>query len=432
MVEKLKGWLVDKGLSDPAIAWSVTLVELAALIALAFLLHVLLQRFLLQYAKHIAKRTRTRTRTQWDAIIRHNVGSRIAHLIIALVFQRVAPHVIQETPALLAIILNVVTAYIVLAILLIIDGFLSAAVDMFRVKFPRSKLTIGPIAQGSKVLVWVIGIVVMIATLADQSPMVFFTGLGTMTAVVMLVFRDSILGFVAGLQISAMDLVRVGDWIEVPQYGADGDVIDIGLTTLKVQNWDKTISSVPTYSLVSDSFKNWRGMSDSGGRRIKRSINIDTTSVRFCDDATIEKFRKIQFLQDYIDAKLKELKEYNQEHGIDDSVLVNGRRMTNVGTFRAYLVAYLKEHPQIHGDMTFLVRQLQPGPTGLPIEVYVFSKDQVWANYESIQSDIFDHIVAVIPEFDLKIFQSPSGADIRVGLTTQSGSQDALESSKVS
>jgi miniconductance mechanosensitive channel len=208
-------------------------------------------------------------------------------------------------------------------------------------------------------------------------------------------------------------MVRVGDWIEMPKYGADGDIIDISLTTVKVQNWDKTIITIPTFALVSEGVKNWRGMSESGGRRIKRSIYIDMTSVKFCTEEMIEKFSKIKYLSDYIQNKEKELSEFNSQKNIDDSVLVNGRRMTNIGTFRAYLVSYLKDHPKINKNLTFLVRQLDPGPNGLPIEIYVFSSDQVWANYEAIQSDIFDHILAVIPEFELKVFQNPTGADFQ-------------------
>ncbi len=232
-----------------------------------------------------------------------------------------------------------------------------------------------------------------------------------MTAVLLLIFKDSILGLVAGIQISSNDMVRLGDWVEMPKHGADGDVIDISLTTVKIQNFDKTITTIPTYTMVSDSFKNWRGMSQSAGRRIKRNINIDMRSVKFCDESMLERFASFRHISEYIARKKDELTKFNAENGIDDSVLVNGRRMTNLGTFRAYLEGYLRNHPKINKDMTFLVRQLQPTETGLPIEIYVFCSDKIWANYEAIQADIFDHILAVIPEFDLKVFQNPTGAD---------------------
>jgi len=229
----------------------------------------------------------------------------------------------------------------------------------------------------------------------------------------MLVFRDTILGLAAGIQLSANKMVQRGDWIEMPSQGADGDVIDVGLTTVKVQNWDKTITTIPTYALISESFKNWRGMDESGGRRIKRSVAIDMTSIRFCDAEMFERFRRIEILSNYLDAKLAEVSDHNTQTAADTSILINGRNLTNVGTFRAYLVAYLRQHSKIHQEMTFLVRQLAPTDKGLPIELYVFSNDQAWARYEDIQADIFDHVLAVLPLFDLRIFQAPTGADLR-------------------
>jgi len=263
-----------------------------------------------------------------------------------------------------------------------------------------------------KILAYVVGIVLMATTILGQSAAGILGGIGAMSAVLLLVFRDSILGVVASFQIGANDLVHLGDWIEMPNYGADGDVIDISLQTIKVQNWDKTISSIPIYALISDSFKNWRGMAESGGRRIKRSVSIDMRSVRFLTQEDIERFRRFSRLRSYLEAKLSEVESYNREHGIDTADSVSGRRLTNLGTFRAYVAAYLRDHPQIHNDMTFLVRHLPPGPTGIPVEIYVFSRDQAWANYEGIQADIFDHLLAVLPEFDLRVFQEPSGWDI--------------------
>jgi miniconductance mechanosensitive channel len=233
-----------------------------------------------------------------------------------------------------------------------------------------------------------------------------------MSAVLLLVFRDSILGFVSGVQISANNLVEIGDWIEMPKYDADGDVIDITLQSIKVQNWDKTITTIPIYALVSDSFRNWRGMSESGGRRIKRSISIDMRSVTFVNDEMLARYRRFSRIRDYVDDRQAEIDRYNVEHAIDLSDSVSGRRMTNLGVFRAYVQAYLHSHPLVRQDMTLLVRQLPPTATGLPIEVYLFSADQAWANYESIQADIFDHLLAVIPEFDLRVYQQPAGSEL--------------------
>jgi miniconductance mechanosensitive channel len=234
-----------------------------------------------------------------------------------------------------------------------------------------------------------------------------------MTAVIILVFKDTILGFLASIQLTSNDMVRIGDWVEMPKYGADGDVIDVSLHTVKIRNWDKTITTIPTYALISDSFKNWRGMQESGGRRIKRSMNLDMSSVKFCTPEMLDRYEKYGLIADYVKSRREEIEQWNQEHNVDGSELINGRNMTNIGTFRAYCIAYLKSHPKIRQDMTFLVRHLAPQENGLPIEIYVFSGDQVWANYESIMADIFDHLLAVVPWFELRVFQRPTGYDFR-------------------
>ncbi len=231
-------------------------------------------------------------------------------------------------------------------------------------------------------------------------------------------FKDPILGFVGGIQLSANKMVAIGDWIEMPSHNADGDVTEVALTTVKVRNWDKTITTIPTYDLITSSFKNWRGMQETGGRRMKRSVNIDINTIQLCDEEMLARFSKIQFIREYIDRMKAKVAEYNKEHKVDDSSLVNGQRMTNVGTFRAYVVAYLHNHPSINQELTFLVRQLAPGEGGLPIEIYVFINDTEWVGYEAVQADIFDHILAVVPQFDLRVFQNPTGVDFRAGLQT--------------
>lgn len=253
----------------------------------------------------------------------------------------------------------------------------------------------------------------MISLLIGQSPLLLISGLGAMAAVLMLVFKDPILGLVAGIQLSANNMLKLGDWLEMAKYGANGTVVDVGLTTVKVRNFDNTITMIPTYALVSDSFINWRGMSESGGRRIKRSLNIDTTSVHFMSEEEHQRLMKSALLAPYIDAKTQELKTYNSELQADLSSPLNGRRMTNLGTFRAYLVAYLNAHPQIRKDMTLMVRQLAPTADGLPLEIYAFTNTTVWAQYESIQADIFDHTFAIVSEFGLRVHQTPTGNDMR-------------------
>lgn len=280
-------------------------------------------------------------------------------------------------------------------------------------KWPAaSQLPLKGIFQGIKLIGAIIVGILMISLLIGQSPAILISGLGAMAAVLMLVFKDPILGLVAGIQLSANDMLKLGDWLEMPKYGADGAVIDIGLTTVKVRNWDNTITTIPTWSLVSDSFKNWSGMSASGGRRIKRSINIDVTSIHFLDDDEKQRLLTAQLLKPYITSRHQEIDEWNKRLDAPESVL-NHRRMTNIGTFRAYLNEYLRHHPRIRKDMTLMVRQLAPDDHGLPIEIYAFTNTVVWLEYESIQADIFDHIFAVVEEFGLRIHQTPTGSDIR-------------------
>ena len=263
----------------------------------------------------------------------------------------------------------------------------------------------------------------MVAVLIDRSPVILLSGLGAITAVLMVVFKDTLLSLAASIQLTTQELIRVGDWLEVPQFGADGDVIDVALYTITVQNWDKTISTIPTYQLVSGSFKNWRGMSESGGRRIKRSIFIDVNSIHFLSNEEVRRLSRIELLKDYIKSKEEELQTYNASIKTADEPRVNQRHLTNVGTLRAYIRSYLQQHPKIHHDMTLIVRQLQPGPEGLPIEIYCFSNDTNWVNYEAIQADIFDHIFAIIPEFGLRLFQQPAGADFAQLKASAQGAQ---------
>ena len=354
------------------------------------------------------------TNTQWDdALIERGVLHRLAHLVPGLVIYRLAPLALVGHARLQEIVDTGVQVYLVLTSMLVIDALMSTTVDIYRSTETSREISIKGLIQFLKVILYFLCGVFVVSVLLGKSPFYLLSGLTALTAVLLLIFRDAILGLVAGIQLSVNRMVARGDWIEMPKYGADGDVLDVTLTTVKVQNWDKTITTIPTYSLISESFKNWRGMQDSGGRRIKRSVYIDISTVKFLDEQMIERFGKIQYITDHIERKKQELAEYNELNQVDLSHLANGRRMTNVGTFRAYVEAYLKNHPQISQEMTFLVRQLAPTPKGLPIEIYVFCKDKVWANYEAIQGDIFDHILAIIPVFDLQAFQEPAGKDFR-------------------
>ncbi|MFO7863766.1 MAG: mechanosensitive ion channel, partial [Salinivirgaceae bacterium] len=297
--------------------------------------------------------------------------------------------------------------------LLVIDSFVNALHEIYT-KAPISKdRPIKGYVQVVQIIVYFMGVITIIAVLIGKSPGTLLAGLGALAAVLMLVFKDSILGLVAGIQLSLNKMVKIGDWISMPAHGADGDVIEITLNTVKVQNFDKTITTIPTYALVSESFSNWRGMMESDGRRIKRSLYVDIRSIHFCSEELLNKLEKVHVLSDYIKSRRKEVSDYNKSKGVDESMMANGRRLTNIGVFRRYIEEYLKHHPQINQDMTFLVRQLQATEKGVPVEIYVFSKEQRWVHFENIQSDIFDHLLAAIPEFELSIYQNPSGNDLQ-------------------
>ncbi|MCP4337624.1 MAG: mechanosensitive ion channel [Desulfobulbaceae bacterium] len=308
---------------------------------------------------------------------------------------------------------RLVTAGFVVVSVLSLTALLSSINDIHRIVRKNKGSSLRGYTDAGKILSYILGAIFLISIFTGKSPWGILSVLGGLTAVTMLVFKDSILGFVASVQINSTDMVRLGDWVEIPQYGADGDVIEMSIHSIRVQNWDKTISTIPTYALVSNSFKNWRGMSESGGRRIKRALNIDMHSIRFCDEQILSKFSKIPLITGYLESRQQEIEAYNRQHNYEPNLSISGRRQTNVGVFRAYIIAYLKNNSTLHQEMTFLVRQLAPTERGLPLEIYVFSKDQAWANYEAIQADIFDHLLAAAPEFGLRIFQNPSGYDFR-------------------
>ncbi len=413
-MELYRNWLSAQGLSQGSADFIYWFSLVLAVIIFAWLCNYIAKKFLLQAISYFIKRSET---TWDDALHERKVFARLSHLAPALVIYFSAPLFLpaKETIERLSM------AYMILAGLLVLNSFLNAVVDIYRTFEISRQRPIKGYIQVAKIIIYVFVGITTISVLMNRSPWLLLSGLGAMTAVILLIFKDSILGLVASVQLSQNDMVRIGDWIEMPKYGADGDVIDVTLNTVKVQNWDKTITTIPAYALVSDSFKNWRGMSESGGRRIKRAVYIDMNSVTFCNKEMLDRFEKYQLIKSYIKSKRVEIANYNRDHFIDTSELVNGRNLTNIGTFRAYLAAYLKNHPKIHNDMTFLIRHLPPGQYGLPIEVYVFSNDQVWANYEAIQADIFDHILAVVPKFDLRVFQNPTGHDFR-GMAT--GNED--------
>jgi len=402
----LQDWLSKIGLPSEYLGASAIVVKSIVLLLLGLLVYHLAKAVLLKLVGFISKSTKN----NWDdKFVAHKVFNKVAHFAPGFLFYFAAPVLFASTNRFLEFSSRITGAYLTLIICMVLIALLNSIGAIYdQYKISREK-PIRAYLQACKIIVYFLSSLFIIAVLLDKSPWGFISVLGGLTAVLLLVFKDMILGLVAGIQLSSNNMVAKGDWVEMPKYGADGEVLEITLTTVMVQNWDKTISTIPAYALISDSFKNWKGMEQSQGRRIKRAFNIDVNSIKFVDVVMLEKFRKFEFLHDYIEQKLEELEQYNKE--VDVSALINGRRLTNVGTLRAYIVNYLQHHPEINKEMTFLVRQLAPSSEGLPIEIYVFCKDKRWANYEAIQADIFDHILASVQEFDLRLFQQPSGAD---------------------
>ena len=383
-----------------------TLAGSLILIVVAIVADLVTKRLLLAGTRRLVKRSRT----GWDdTLVEQNVFGRLAQIVPALIIDAGVTLVPGLPDVVITVTHNVTNAWMILVISLTLTAVLGAAGLIYQ-RRPGARPVQG-FVQVVQIAVYVVGGILVIAALLDRSPLVLLSGMGALSAVAMFVFKDLLVSFVASLQMSGQDMVRVGDWLEAPQFGADGDVTDVELFTVTVQNWDKTITKIPTSKLVYDTFRNWRGMSESGGRRIKRSLNIDLSSIRFLTVDEIRRFEQFALLKDYIAVKQADLKAYNDALAAPGGD-VNLRRLTNIGTLRAYIFNYLKHHPKIHQDMTLIVRQLQPGPDGLPIEIYCFTNDIQWANYEDIQSDIFDHTFAILPEFGLRVYQQPAGSDI--------------------
>jgi Small-conductance mechanosensitive channel len=420
--------LLARGFSEDTATACTTAVALVALLFLAWLVNLVAKQVILRVLKRIVASTRFR----WDdAMLEAGVFTRLSHLAPAVVINALGPAALGGSPAVLSGVSTVVNLYLIVISLSVVYALLNALHALSEERGQAKEVPIKGFIQAIKLIATLVGVIFGLAILLNKTPLYLLSGLGALTAVLLLVFRDAILGFVAGIMISVNKMVRIGDWIEMDKAGADGFVIDVSLTTVKVQNWDKTITTIPSYDLISHSFKNWRGMFETGGRRIKRSIFIDMQSIRFADEAMLERWKKIGHVRQHLERKLAEIAEDNKRLGDDANVLGNGRRLTNIGTFRAYVTSYLRSHPGIHQDMIFLIRQLQPTAQGLPLEIYVFTRDTAWVLHEGVQADIFDHLLSVISIFDLRVYQQPSGYDLRslaLGLTP-SAPQSASTSS---
>jgi miniconductance mechanosensitive channel len=408
--EQLYTFLMNRGLRDSDLENMFLFISLVALAAMCWGVWALTRLIIILLVKLVI----TRTKTDWDdKLFEYKVFRSLSLIFIAIIIQLAVPHVFRAFPKMYSYALIASKIYIVLSVMFSVNAILNALVGIMESTRHYSDKPLRSYKQVAKIVFYVIGFVLILAILLGQSPLYILGGFGAVTAVLLLLFRDPILGFTASVQMSAIDLVRVGDWITVEKYGADGEVMEINLTTIKVRNWDMTVTIVPSYAIVSESFKNWRGMEESDGRRIKRHINIKISSIRFCDKRLFDKLIQIERLQEYLQTKQEEINQFNEEHSINKEVLLNGRHMTNIGIFRVYAEKFLEQNPNINTDMTFMVRQLQPTEHGLPIEIYAFSKEKQLEKFEGVAADIFDHLLAAVPFFELEIFQSPSGSDMK-------------------
>ena len=406
----LTNLLQQMGVHKESLGITQRIVIIAGILIIAFVADYFCRKIVVPTIKKLT----ARTQATWDDYLFNDaVLDNMCHLIPPIILYVLLPFAFPHEPVTLTFILKLCWVYITAVSMRLICSFLTS---LYTISSEHEKLKNHPLKgvyQMLKLIVICIGVIIIISTLIDKDPMNILTGLGASAAILMLVFKDTIMGLVAGVQLSANNMLRPGDWITMPKYGADGTVIEVTLNTVKVRNWDNTITTIPPYLLVSDSFQNWRGMRESGGRRVKRSINIDMNSVKFCTPEMLDKYRKIRLLKDYVEHTEAVIEEYNKEHHIDNSVLVNGRRQTNLGVFRAYLTAYLKSLPDVNQELVCMVRQLQPTDHGIPMELYFFCAIKDWVPYEGVQADVFDHVLAIIPEFDLQVFQSPSGRDFQ-------------------
>lgn len=401
--------MIVRVLEDGGAYVLVQLQGLAGLILFCILANWITKRVIVQ----VIHKLTYKTKAKWDQTLsERGVFIRLSHLVPGLILYHGA--YLARVPELPLLVQRVSLAYVGICVAASLHALLNALQDIYRRFQGANVKPITGYVQSVQLVLWLGAVVYSVATLMGRSPSGFLTGLGALSAVLMLVFRDTILGLVAGVQLTANDMVRLGDWIEMPKYGADGDVIDITLHTVMVRNFDQTITTIPAQALITDSFKNWRGMHESGGRRIKRSLRVDMSTVKFCEPELLEKFEQVEVLREYIRNRKGEIEQWNQDNGVDTSCPLNGRRITNLGTFRAYITDYLKNHPGIHHEgLVFLVRQMEPDGQGVPLEIYVFTKDTRWPVYEGVQADIFDHLIAAAPWFGLSLFQEPSGNDIR-------------------
>lgn len=404
MIEYINEVLVDTGVSSRVSIYIANMLLFLIVIVISLFVDFIFKNIVLKFVEKVVKKTKTR----WDDIFLEKKGFLyMTHIAPAIIVYLFAPAFSIGHN----LIHKLISIYIIVIVTSIILRFIKSLEFLYGEFEVSKRKPIRGYIQVFEILTVIIGFIILVSSILNKSPAILLSGIGAATAVIMLIFKDVILGLVAGIQINTNNMIKLGDWIEMPSYDADGDVIEISLTTVKVRNFDKTITNIPIYALVSNSFKNWMGMYEWGGRRIKRPIYIDMTSIKICTHEMVEEYKRIDYISGYVSEKNEEIETYNKKWDEAKNVEANRRNLTNIGIFRSYVISYLKHHPQINQDMLLLVRQLDPTSKGLPIEVYAFTNTTAWTEYEPIQADIFDHLLAVLPEFDLKVFQEPTGRD---------------------
>lgn len=398
----LYDFLIDQGIPQETAVYLNIAIGGIFVAVISFLLDYVARRLLAALAHRIAPRTNNYFD---DYLIKNKTPQYLAHLVPIFFIAWVVPYLLESFPDVEKIVHMAIDVYMIILIILVIRSVLRSFRDYLKTLRSFKDKPIHSYIQVFMIFVWSVGLVSIFSVITGKSIVAFLTTLGALSAIILLIFRDTILGFVASIQVSVNDMVRIGDWITMEKYGADGDVVEISLATVKVQNFDKTITTIPTYALISDSFKNWRGMNESDGRRIKRAIILKAHSIHYLSDQEIEELKKIELISDYLDHRQKDIQEFNTENANDKSVLINGRNLTNIGVFRKYIEEYLEKHPAINENMMIMSRQLAQTPQGVPLEIYAFSKDKVWKNYEYIMGDIFDHLLAAVPYFYLETYE---------------------------
>lgn len=406
MIETIFKWtyrlLKSLGYSETVSIYGNLLVNIVLLIIVVFFVHAIFRRVLIAIFNVIANRTKTQFD---DFLVANKTAKYVAYLLPLFIVQEIGPTILEDFTRWEGFFMKTMDIFMVLLVIFIFRSLLNSVRDFLKIKPSFSDKPIDSYIQVIMIVLWIFAFTSLILVLFDTSVATLLTTFGTISAIIILVFKDTILGFVASIQVSVNDLVRIGDWVTFEKFGADGDVIEINLATVKVQNFDKTTTTIPTYSLISDSFKNWRGMQNSGGRRIKRHILIKPSSVKFLNAEELERLKQIQLVQSYINHRQTDIDKFNDANEVDKSININGRNMTNLGVFRKYISQYLLNHPGINKEMSLMCRHLQPTEKGIPIEIYAFSTDKRWINYEHIMADIFDHLIAAIPYFELEVYE---------------------------